>query len=529
MDFSFFTTDNKSGYKTNEKWLLKNYPQVHEEIVNYCKNINIDISFKEKIYFYFHKMTNRPSCLCCGDEVKFRNRYDKPYGDFCSLSCANNSKEELVKRQKETINKKYGVDFYTQHKDFVKKQKETKLKLYGNANYNNIEKVKKTKELTYGTINYNNIDKQKLTCLSKYGVDNYAKSNKYKEVLIKEYTDLYPNIDFIDIKKGWVVIKCPNCNTTSELTKQLIYERNKRNQDVCLTCNPLGQSKRSYGEKEICEFLDLNNIKYVNNFKIKDTKQEIDIYLPDYNLGIEFNGLYWHNELFRSPEYHLDKTIKCEKLGINLIHIFEDEWLYKKDIVMSILKNKLNIVDNRIYGRKCVIKPIDNNKCKSFLDDNHIQGNVNSNIKLGLYYGDELVSVMTFSKGRVILGGKPDEWELNRFCNKLNTVVIGAASKLLNHFINEYKPQVLISYSDIRLFDGQMYNKLNFKWTSQSPPNYWYVVGDKRHYRFNFNKKRLVKEGYDQNKTEKQIMFDRGIYRIYDCGNIRWVLNVRQK
>jgi hypothetical protein len=95
-----------------------------------------------------------------------------------------------------------------------------------------------------------------------------------------------------------------------------------------------------------------------------------------------------------------------------------------------------------------------------------------------------------------------------------------------NIFASLYKPIKLVSYSDIRLFSGKLYEKLKFKLISQSKPNYWYIIGDKRHYRFNFKKSNLVRDGYDPNKTEKQIMFDRKIYRIYDCGNLRWELTI---
>lgn len=526
MDFSFFTENNKSGYKTKESWLKINQPELYLKIIQYSENTQQNITFKEKIYFYFHNLKHRPKCICCGNEIKFRNRFDKPYGDFCSLSCANNSKEELVKRQKETINKKYGVDHYPQHKDFIKKQKETKLKKYGDENYNNIEKVKKTKEKNYGNKNYNNIEKQKKTCQTKYGVDNYAKSNNYKNKLIKDFIKIYPDISFKTIKKGSVIIECPKCNNESELSKQLLYERHKREYDCCLICNPLGFNQRSGYEEEISNFLKECNIKHITNYKLPNSKTEVDLYIPDHNIGFEFNGLYWHNELYKTPNYHLEKTIKCENVGISLVHIFEDEWIYKKEIVKSIIKNKLNISENKVFGRKCKIKEVTVEESKKFLEENHIQGSVNSSVKIGLYYNDKLISLMTFSKGRIIMGGKTDEWELNRFCNKLNTNVIGAASKLLKYFLENYKPKKLISYSDIRIFDGKMYEKLNFKMISQSKPNYWYVIGDKRHYRFNFKKSNLIKEGYDKNKTEKQIMFDRKIYRIYDCGNIRWELTI---
>lgn len=526
MDFSFFTTNNKSGYKTNQKWFSTNYPQDYSEIINYCSKLDLDLNFKEQIWFYFNNLTERPKCLTCDGEVKFRNRFDKPYGDFCSLDCINNNKDEMIKRQKQTFNEKYGVDFYPQHNEFIIKQKNTKFIKYGNEKYNNIDKGKETKKNRYGDSKYNNYSKYIKTCITKYSTDNYSKSNNYRNKIIQNYKELYPDVKFVEIKKDYVTIKCDKCDNECEITKQLLYERYKRNYVICTSCNPIGFSNRSGYESEICEFLDKLNVKYETNKKIQNKKTEIDIFLPDYNLGIEFNGVYWHNELFKSSSYHLDKTVDCQNNGIDLIHIFEDEWIYKKEIVQSIIKNKLNLNAVKIYGRKCEIREINSNESKKFLENNHIQGGVNSKVRVGLFYDNNLVSLMTFSKGRVIMGGKKTEWELNRFCNIMNVNVIGAASKLLNYFIKTYNPTTIISYSDIRIFDGKMYEKLNFKMIAQSKPNYWYVLNGIRKYRFNFRKTILVKEGYDPNKTEKQIMFERKIYRIYDCGNIRWELTI---
>jgi hypothetical protein len=190
--------------------------------------------------------------------------------------------------------------------------------------------------------------------------------------------------------------------------------------------------------------------------------------------------------------------------------------------VKSIILNKLNLTDRIIYARKCEIRKIDSKTSKKFMEDNHIQGSVNSKVNIGLFYENKLVSLMTFSKGRIIMGGKENEWELNRFCNEINTTIVGSSSRILKFFIKKYKPEKIVSYSDIRLFDGGMYEKIGFKKISQSKPNYWYVINDIRYHRFNYRKSILVKEGFDKNKTERQIMLDRGIYRIYDCGNIRW-------
>jgi hypothetical protein len=526
MDFSFFISDNKSGYKTQEKWFSTHYPDDYNEILNYAKEFNIDLTFKEKIWFFYNKLTERPKCITCGGEIKFRNRFDKPYGEFCSLNCINSNKNEMIKRQKNTFNQKYNVDFFPLHKDFIKKQRKTKLERYNNENYNNLSQAKKTKLERYNNENYINSEKYKITCIKKYGVDNYSKSNNYRNQIVKSFKSSYPDVNFIDVEKFIVKIECNKCGKISEITKQLLYERNKRGYSVCTHCNPIGQSNRSGYETELSKYLTELSIKHECSYKSVLGKQEIDVFIPEYNIAIEFDGVYWHNELFLTSDYHLKKTIGCLEKNIELIHIFEDEWVYKQDIVKSIIKNRLKKTDNSIFARKCVIKEINSPLCTMFLNENHIQGNVNSKVRIGLYYQNRLVSVMTFSKGRVLMGGKFNEWELTRFCNEINVNVIGAAGKLLKYFIKKYNPTKMVSYSDIRLFNGNMYESLGFKRISQSSPNYWYVINGLRYHRFNFRKSVLVKEGFDKYKTEKQIMFDRKIYRIYDCGHIRWEYNI---
>lgn len=522
MDFSFFMIDNKSGYKTKEIWLSKNFPNLHKEITDYCRDVEVEFSsFKEKIWFYYNNLKERPKCITCGSDVKFRDRLDKPYGEFCSLDCFNKNKSEMIQRQKNTFNKKYGVDFYPQHRDFIKKQRLTKIEKYGDANYNNIEKVKQTKKIKYGNENYNNIDKYKLTCLTKYDSTNYSKSNSFKNKIENNFRNLYPTLKIVSVQKRDVDILCDKCHSTYNIHKQLLYERYNRNYETCVICNPIGNGSRSGYEKEISEFLYSLKIEHSTSDRTIITK-ELDILIPSKNLAIEVNGLYWHNELFLSDDYHIKKTIECNNKNISLIHIFEDEWNYKKDIVKSILKNKLKLIDKKIYARNCDVREVETRMSKNFLDENHIQGNVNSKVKLGLFYHDDLVSIMTFSKGRIIMGGNKDEWELTRFCNLKETIVVGAASKLFQHFIKNYQYNKIISYSDIRIFNGEMYKSLGFEYVSQSKPNYWYVKNGVRHYRFNFRKNVLVKEGYDKSKTEREIMFERKYYRIYDCGNIRW-------
>jgi hypothetical protein len=288
-------------------------------------------------------------------------------------------------------------------------------------------------------------------------------------------------------------------------------------------CNKCTTSVSSI-ETEINDFITSLSFDTITSSMSIIKGHQLDIYIPSKNIAIEFDGLYWHSELKKDKDYHLNKTELCEEKDIRLIHIFEDEWLNKQEIVKSRIKNILGITENQIYARKCKIMEIDNNTSINFLNDNHIQGSVNGSIRLGLFYNNELISLMIFNKSRLGIGKKHDGYELSRFCNKLNFSVVGGASKLLKHFIKEYNPKTIISYADRRWSQGDLYKSLKFKEISINKPNYWYIFGKHRKHRFGFRKDKLIKEGYDGNKTEHEIMLDRGIYRIYDCGTITYKL-----
>ena len=256
-----------------------------------------------------------------------------------------------------------------------------------------------------------------------------------------------------------------------------------------------------------------------SNRKILNGK-EIDIYIPEMKIGVECDGLIWHNEKTCDNNYHINKTNKAKNKGVRLIHIFEDEWKYKKDVVKSMLSAIFGKTQTTIYARNCEIKIVGAHEKRIFIDTNHIQGDTKSKVNIGLYHNGELVSVMTFGTPRVNLKGDKSEgyWELVRFCNKIGARVVGGASKLLSYFKKNYNYKRIVSYCDKRWFDGKLYEKLGFTHDHDSKPNYFYVINDRRKNRFQFRKDALVKEGYDPAKTEHQIMLDRGIYRIYDCG-----------
>jgi hypothetical protein len=324
--------------------------------------------------------------------------------------------------------------------------------------------------------------------------------------------DRYKYIGY-DPKTSTLDIECPEHGRFKQSVGNHIY-----NGEGCHKCG----ISSSNGEKEMFDFiseLSPNACVLENKRDTIDDNLELDIYVPDKKLAFEYDGLYWHSELLRPKDYQLKKTISCENKGIRLIHIFEDEWLNKQDIVKSMIKNLFNKTENKIYARKCFIREVGSKESREFLNANHLQGYCNSKIRLGLYYNDELVSLMTFGKSRHFIGSSKFEWELLRFCNKINTNVVGGASRLLKHFIKEYSPNSIVSYADRRWSNGNLYDRLRFTKYNESKPNYYYVVGRKRIYRFNLRKSVLVKKyGCPTDMSEHEFCLSRKWYRIYDCG-----------
>lgn len=299
----------------------------------------------------------------------------------------------------------------------------------------------------------------------------------------------------LDLRQG-----CPKCGVVESKGEYEIYQ---------YLCNLIGEDKVQRRCKGIL-----------------DGNYELDIYVPSENFAIEYNGLYWHSEIAKYKNYHLRKTDECNSKGIRLFHIFEDEWLEKSEIIKSMLSNIFGKTEHKIYARKCEIKEISTNDAKSFLNENHLQGYCVSKYRLGLFFNNELISVMTFGKSRHFVGHNEDKMELLRFANKININVIGGASKLFSHFIKKYNPKEIISYADRRWSKGNLYTKLGFELDKVTPQNYFYIPynGLKRINRFSLRKNILVeKYGCPKDMTEKEFCKRNGYYRVYDCGNLKFI------
>lgn len=440
----------------------------------------------------------------------------------------NSQSDEIKIKKINTCMKNHGVSSPLQSIDILNKVKQTNLKLYGYEcamkNPDVLNKAIQTNLLRYGVKNPQQVrairEKSEATCLKRYGgktpMSSQAVKDKIKTTTFRNHGVTHPMFsDYLKSKckkafkeafftkkmKSIETIVLPNFTINDYKTTDDIYSWtcvicnnifDDHLQDgkipKCKVCQPINYST---GETELFESILVND-KYRSNRKILKGK-ELDIYMPDHNVAVEFNGNYWHSEkILKNKNYHLNKTIKCAEHGIELIHVFESEWTEKKDIVLSFIHNKLGVFDMIIPLHLCNVKEISEYEANSFLEKNHIKGTAHSTIKIGLYYTTELVSIMTFSESHI-----ENQYTLDRFCNRVNYQVIGSMEKIFRYFIETYKPTTIISYDDRRYSEKHVYEKLGFINIDINPPQSYSVH-------------RLKLKSVDTNSQN----------RIWDCGEM---------
>lgn len=472
-------------------------------------------------------------CATCKKEFELPKYKTRKY---CSKSCVQQDKtireEYLIKRNKTNI-ERYGVESPLQSSVILEKYKSNLIQKYG---VNNPFLVKKFK------------DKSDATLMQKYGVKVASQNSLIsKKISIKLKDKKYDRVSFSEIKWEKVELFCKETNMTALFDKEFLLQNkisdpllkawflcNKclTKTEVCLrngyfpSCSKCSKYKGySLIEEEIFVFIQEN---YEGEILLKkrnilSSSLELDIFLPSLNLAIEINGLYWHSEIWgKYKNYHLNKTEQCLAKDITLLHIWDHEWIFKKDIIKSMILNKLNKTSTKIYARKCIVKEISFVDKHKFVNETHLKGDTISKINLGLYYNDELVSVMTFGKFRF---SKDNSIELIRFCSKLNTIIIGGASKIFSYFTKNYNPDKIITYADRRYSLGKTYSNLGFIFTNFTPPNYFYWKNMKIFNRINFQKHKLSAklEKFDKQKTEYENMKNNGFNKVWDCGHYKFI------
>ncbi len=568
--------DLKDIFKNNQYSILKLKKisfKTYKLILEETSYITSPLNFNERIYHILNDLYAIPKCKMCTTNCKFIN-INKGYQIYCSIKCSKHDpeiinkirktnietykikKDEIKKKIKKSCLKKYGIEDPNQlpeiknkikqtkkerninEKECLKKRIKTNLKNFKKEHYfqstNFKDKINIIKKEKYNGIHpgqtIESKEKRKKTCLEKYGVDNPfkridfidCKTQKSKQKFLLDLNKKIKSLNFILLDKNYIHNQYEHKWKCSKCSYVFINKwRDMCRGYLCLKCYP--RNNTSIAEKEITELLKLYNINYIKQDRKIIYPKELDIYIPSKQIAIEYNGLYWHrSDKLNNDLYHLNKTIECNKKGIRLIHIFEDEWLFKQNIVKSRLIHILNVNNSkRIHGRKCIIKEIPPKVKNEFLEEFHIQGKDRSVIKLGAFYKDKLISIMTFSKGNIAKGSKSKEgiWELNRFCSHSQYHIPGIANKLLSYFKRNFKWKELFSYADRRWSDGNVYYKLGFKLASITQPNYWYIKNNKRIHRFNLRKR----PDEPKDITEVELRLKEGYYRIWDCGHLKFI------
>lgn len=520
--------------------LLPTAETVVEVKCDYCEDIF------ETSYLVFNTYEGKHTCPKCVP-LKRKETNLKNYG------VENPSQREEIKKKKEQKSlEKYGMSNVLKSKEIQEKVAETNLKKYGVKNPQQNPDIQAKTKMTnlekYGAMNPNQNEevkqKTKKTNQKKYDSISFVggitwRKHKY-DSMIYYFDNLGYNIISLleefcnqDISEGYELsLQCKSCSNkfNKYFSRAFVYDKSNVRCPYCLH-----NHSNSLQEDELFQYIRaIYSGEIIRNIRsVLPSGKEIDIYIPDLKIGIEYNGLTWHSEIFgkKNFSYHLNKLEEAHSVGVDLLFIYDNEWVQKKDIVKSILNNKLGVNTKKIYGRNCEIKLVAPDKAFFFINENHIQGAevvYKNGVSLGLFYEEELVALISFGKPRFI---HSYDWELLRFCNKLGVSVIGGFAKLLKFFEKEYKPKSLLTYSEKRLFSSGVYLQNGFKQLRDSKPMYFYIKNGKYiGTQYKFRRKNLPKllDSFDPSLTEWQNMINNGYDRVWDCGHRVFVKEYEQ-
>ena len=554
-------------------WLKKN-KMVNDWIIDQTKDYAVK-NIMERVYLVLQDI-KQP--ICTNGNPRQFNTLDKGY----RIGCIQGNKckcigEIRMINQKKTIFEKYGVESVNSIPGTIEKRKKTNLQKFGveypSQSPQVQQKLKNTLSLhTQEQRDARNILSKK-TFIEKYGVTHHMKLVEQREKVaatnLERYQSVTPmqNSDIVNKMKitlsSKTELEIEKSNEKRRLTISSRYGVNTASQiAVPLEILEILQNKDKFiaaiagrTRQEATQFLGIADhtlYLYAKEYEVSDlfvrplTSQleiqitdfvkslgvtvrtndrtiisplELDIFIPELSIAIECCGLYWHSEnsANRTRNYHSNKFKKCQEQNIKLITIFDDEWINDQDKVKQRLIHILQTQTNRIYARQCTIHECSTVEAVEFVNKHHLQKYVPSKIKYSLRYNDEIVAVMTFGLARY---NRKYQYEILRFCTSKH--VVGAASKLFKHFVKQFNPTSVVSYSDNRWGSGSVYTKMGFMYDSCTI-GYYYTDYKHRYDRSQFQKHKLVLEGADSTMSEWQIMQSRGYDRVWDCGQTLWV------
>lgn len=449
-----------------------------------------------------------PGCLNCGKVFKNFISFNQGYRKYCCPKCAMTDPSMIAAREQTCI-QKYGVKNPLAMDSTRKRLAEVSLDRYGTITPVASKVVR---------------ERVKQSVIKRYGVDHVFKSDEVKQRAKDRYLQKYADTRWQQRVK--LIERARTVELVGDRTYQddKIYTwkhscgkifTSKVTSGYILACPDCKEQFTSSGETEIKTFIESFGFKTEARLRNLIHPYEIDIFIPEKRLAIEYNGDYFHSTSVNTDKnYHLRKLQLCEAAGIKLINVFEHQWLQQRHIVQGRLKSALGI-STRIFARKCKVAAVDESVAKSFLEANHLQGAVGSTKRLGLFFEQQLVALMTFGKPRF---NSCYTWELLRYCSKHGTTVVGGAGKLLK----AAGVTDVITYADRCWSDGTLYRSLGMMELAPSPPSYFYVRGGQRVSRYQAQKHKLsnmLGENYDETLTEGENMKISGYLQIFDCGN----------
>lgn len=466
------------------------------------------------------------SKTCSSECMPYARAQEYEKNQLLQFGVKNASQREDVKQTKLSSTRgKYGVDNVMQVKEIKEKHSQTLFERTGYyETFSNPETQKKAQEAFDRDWNGNPMFDP---ILRKQARDSREEDQSYRVKISKTKkkikllkTPMYSVLDSRDeLKDMYMRIGAYELSSLLDCSVATIYKSlNEHN-------IPLSNDNRvSAPEKLITSLIEECGYTVENNVRILDDK-EVDVYVPDLNLAIEYNGLRWHSTMFnRDKNYHKNKTDAAMSDGIRLIHIFEDEWLERRDVIESKIRRMCGVSQGKVYARTTKFEEVSNSDLRTLYNQHHIQGFVGASKAFALKdKNGDTVAGMSFN---IKDGGI---WDLNRFVTSCD--VVGGFSKLLKNVIKQYGEFIdeIVSFADLRWSYGDVYEKNGFSYEYTTSQNYYYVVGKERIRKEHFRHSRMRDiDGfdYDPNETELQNTERNGIYRIYDCGLLKYSMKL---
>lgn len=288
----------------------------------------------------------------------------------------------------------------------------------------------------------------------------------------------------------------------------------------CKFCNMKRVAFTSRAEGELIQFvrdLDIGHVE--SNYRaLLKYPSEVDIYVPGRQIAIEYNGLYWHSDQYRNDDYHAVKFDRCEELGVRLIHVWEDDWLYRPEIVRRNLGHVFGISDYpEVSIESCLIVEVTEDAAALFMIENHLRGNIEGSMRFGIVHLSELIAVMIINI---------DGQTVNILRHASSRVVPGGVSALISHLTLSLAPSLIIVIADRGTEDDTIYESIGFRLDVRLPPDYEYALRYHRINKSEYTTDRFRDDPnlyYEDGMVERQLADANGIPRVYDSGSIRYI------